>query len=80
MELDAYKMRLIREILNVDSLDVLDSLACFFNKNEQRKILREYSEVEILAMVEKSEEEISAGRAIASDKVHSEMQQFIESL
>lgn len=80
VELDAYKMQLIRDILAIDSEEVLDGLMCFIHKNRQKIISRKYTEKEICEMIDKSEEEISAGRTIASDVAHRNMRKFIESL
>ena len=80
MEMDACKIQLIRDILEVDNIEVLDGLMRFLHKNKQKSILRKYTEEEIRLMLDRSEEEISAGRTIASDTAHRDMRKFIESL
>ena len=78
MELDARKAQLAREILNVDSMEVLNKLQKAFNRvkakvasdNETEYISKE----EILAVIDAGLKDLKAGRKTSWDGFIKEME------
>lgn len=78
MELDARKAQLAREILNVDSMEVLNKLQKAFNRvkakvasdNETEYISKE----EILACIDAGLKDLKAGRKTSWDEFIKEME------
>lgn len=83
IELDARKARLAREILNVDSIEVLDKLQKAFNKviskaNTAKEDDVEYiSKEEILAGIDAGLKDLKAGRKTSAREFLNELRNEI---
>lgn len=83
IELDARKVRLAREILNVDSIEVLDKLQKAFNRviskaNTAKEDDAEYiSKEEILAGIDAGLKDLKAGRKTSAREFLNELRNEI---
>ena len=81
MELDARKAQLAREILNIDSMEVLDKLQKAFNRVKTKAASNEETEYiskeEILAGIDAGLKDLKAGRKQSFDDFIKEMEDAI---
>lgn len=90
MELEAYKMELIREIVETDSREVLDAMKrgmkrarkkININKNEAQEDLTPYTMEEINSWIDEAEAEEEAGiEGIPHEEFMNRMKKFITTL
>lgn len=77
MELDARKAQLAREILNIDSMEVLDKLQKAFNRVKAKAASNEETEYiskeEILAGIDAGLKDLKAGRSRPAEELLKEL-------